>query len=174
MILSVRKLNNWQSIKIPVAETIYTPFQHLHFWLVLTMSCNFQKCFSGENSWNQLNNWKKSLLYQYIMERTSYIQCDDLTMSSLYKINMIIIMFIVLAHLNNSLWGDMSLHLGHNIILFQSQPVFSLPPSYYLLSRVAASINFIIFCVMLLSPMSEKTSKVITLAKIFIKIRFHA
>ena len=29
--------------------------------------------------------------------------------------------------------------LGHNVILFQSQPVFSLPPSYYLLSRVAAN-----------------------------------
>ena len=174
MILSVRKWNNWQSIKIPVAETIYTPFQHLHFWLVLTMSCNFQKCFSGENSWNQLNNWKKSFLYQYIMERTSYIQCDDLTMSALYTINMLRIMFIVLAHLNNSLWGDMSLHLEIILSCFRANQVFSLPPSYYLLSRIAANINFIIFCVMLLSPMSEKTSKVITFTKIFIKIRFHA
>jgi hypothetical protein len=174
MILSVRKWNNWQSIKIPVAETIYTPFQHLHFWLVLTMSCNFQKCFSGENSWNQLNNWKKSFLYQYIMERTSYIQCDDLTMSALYTINMLRIMFIVLAHLNNSLWGDMSLHLEIILSCFRANQVFSLPPSYYMLSRITANINFIIFCVMLLSPMSEKTSKVITFTKIFIKIRFHA
>ena len=124
------------------------------------------------------------------MERTSYIQCDDLTMSALYTINMLRIMFIVLAHLNNSLWGDMSLHLEIILSCFRANQVFSLPPSYYMLSRVAANrgygflfrsefyfrtnINFIIFCVMLLSPMSEKTSKVITFTKIFIKIRFHA
>jgi hypothetical protein len=57
----VRQWNNWKSIKI--TETIYIPFQNLNFWLIQIVSCNFQKKNSEENSWNQLNNWKKSFLF---------------------------------------------------------------------------------------------------------------
>ena len=42
-----------------MAETIYTPFQNGHFWPFLIVSCNFQNFVSEENSYNQLNNWKK-------------------------------------------------------------------------------------------------------------------
>ena len=48
--------NQWK-----IAETVYTPFQIVHFWPVLTMFCNFWIFFSEENSWNQLNNWKKPI-----------------------------------------------------------------------------------------------------------------
>jgi hypothetical protein len=49
--------NQWK-----IAETIYTPFQNGHFWPFLSVSWNIQKKISEENSWNQLNNWKKSSL----------------------------------------------------------------------------------------------------------------
>ena len=39
----VRKWNNLKPIEI--AETIYTTFQNLHFWLALIMSCNFRNFF---------------------------------------------------------------------------------------------------------------------------------
>ena len=58
----VRQWNNWKSIKI--TETIYIPFQNLNFWPIQIVSCNFrEKKNSEENSWNQLNNWKKSFLF---------------------------------------------------------------------------------------------------------------
>ena len=52
--------NNWKSLKI--AETIYTPFQRGHFWPVPTISCNFLNFVREDNSWNKLNESKKSSL----------------------------------------------------------------------------------------------------------------
>ena len=57
------KKNKINENKWKIAETIYTPFQKVNFWPVLTVSCNFEnEKKSEENSWNQLNNWQKSSL----------------------------------------------------------------------------------------------------------------
>ena len=46
-----------------IEEIIYTLFQKGHFWPVLTVLQFSEFLFSQKNSWNQLNNWKKSSLY---------------------------------------------------------------------------------------------------------------
>ena len=57
--ITVRKWNNWKSIKL--AETIYSPFKTTIFDLFRSFPATFGILFSEENSWNQLNKWKKIL-----------------------------------------------------------------------------------------------------------------
>ena len=64
-----------QKMKQLKSSGIYTPFQTLNFLPVQIMFWYFLIYFvSEENSWNQLNNWKKSsLLLKEIMEVESFL-----------------------------------------------------------------------------------------------------